>query len=77
MTAVESLPRYAEAEKVAAARGLNLWDMLSGYIAGIADMGGADLPDYMSDDVLPGETVLRTPEEIDAHFDRLLKEAGA
>lgn len=39
MTSVESLPRYAEAERVARARGGNLWDMLSAYVAGVADAG--------------------------------------
>ncbi|MGE8597662.1 hypothetical protein [Bifidobacterium bifidum] len=39
MTAIESLPRYAEAERVAKAHGGNLRDMLSAYVAGVADMG--------------------------------------
>ncbi|NMM93814.1 hypothetical protein G1C95_1001 [Bifidobacterium sp. DSM 109957] len=30
---------------------------------------------YMTDDVLPGEVVLRTPEAIQAYFGRLLSEA--
>ena len=39
MAAIESLPCYAEAERVAKAHGGNLRDMLSAYVAGVADMG--------------------------------------
>ena len=34
MTMIESLPGYAEAEAVAKARGSNLVDMISAYLAG-------------------------------------------
>lgn len=40
------------------------------------DMDSLDLPEYMSDDMLPGGTVLCTPEEVRAYFDWLPKEAG-
>lgn len=39
MTMVESLPHYAEAEAVAKARGSNIIDMISAYLAGVAAVG--------------------------------------
>ena len=49
MTMIESLPGYAEAEAVAKARGSNLVDMISAYLAGVAAGGDA-------------VTVMRTPD---------------
>ena len=62
MTAIESLPGYSEAEAVAKARGSNLVDMISAYLAGIA-AGGDPV------------TVMRTPDEVREHFGRLMDEA--
>lgn len=73
MTAVESLPGYAEAEAMAEKRGTNLLDLLSAFMAGYAK--GAE-PDYMSDDVLPGEVVCHTPEETRALMDAIISGAS-
>lgn len=63
MTMIESLPGYAEAEAVAKARGSNLVDMISAYLAGVAAGGDA-------------VTVMRTPDEVRDHFDKLMDEAS-
>ena len=63
MTMIESLPGYAEAEAVAKARGSNVVDMVSAYLVGIA--AGGDTA-----------TVMRTPDEVHQHFDRLMDEAA-
>lgn len=63
MTMIESLPGYAEAEAVAKARGSNLVDMISAYLAGIAAGG----------DVV---TVMRTPDDVRRHFNTLTDEAA-
>ena len=62
MTMIESLPGYAEAEAVAKARGSNLVDMISAYLAGAA---GGD-----------AVTVMRTPDEVRDHFGKLMDEAS-
>ena len=71
MTAIESLPHYAEAEAAARSRGRNLIDMLGAYLAGVADMG--DVPNYLSDDVLPDETVCQTRGEVRAHMSAIIE----
>ena len=49
MTMIESLPGYAEAEAVAKARGSNLVDMISAYLAGVAAVTVMRTPDEVRD----------------------------
>ena len=80
MTAVENLPMYVQAEKLAKNRGLNIDDLLSAYLTGFVAGSGSEQSesltddDYTSPDVLPGETVLSNPADTRSHFEKILDE---
>ena len=61
MTTIESLPGYTDAEAVSKARGSNLVDMVSAYLAGVAAGGDA-------------VAVMHTPDEVREHFGHLMNE---
>ncbi|QOL32872.1 hypothetical protein [Bifidobacterium eulemuris] len=71
MTAVESLPRYAEAEALARSRGVDLISLLGAYVSGYADSG---TPAYALDNA-PGEVVCKSPSEARSYMDTIISGA--
>lgn len=65
---------YMAADTVAKDEGSSIYAELRDFLLGKA----LRRPDLLSktDDVLPGETVCRTPEESRAHMDAILAKAG-
>lgn len=69
-----SYDMYVAADTVARAEGSSIYAELREFLLGKA-LRRPDLL-YKTDEVLPGETVCRTPAESKAHLDAILAKAG-
>ena len=65
---------YDKAARTAERHGTTLDAILTGIVNGYAAEDDLHVDDYMSDDMLPGESVYRTPQETRDHFQALLDE---